>query len=108
MASPRAFICSVVSTGRTTGWVAELASSAMARSRPPPTMRSRQSGCRWSMALAPIQVAKLSLSQRSFHQLMVTRSPNHWCAISWAMVPATSWRSSWVESLGSISRSRSK
>ena len=29
--------------------------------------------------------AKLSLSQRSSHHFIVTRSPNHWCAISWAM-----------------------
>ncbi len=30
--------------------------------------------------------AKDSLSHRSSHHRMVTRSPNHMCAISWAMV----------------------
>ena len=29
-----------------------------------------------------MNVAKLSLSHRSFHHLMVTRLPNHWWAIS--------------------------
>ena len=28
-------------------------------------------------------MAKLSFSHRSFHQRIVTRSPNHMCAISW-------------------------
>ena len=35
-----------------------------------------------------IQLAKDSLSQRSSHQAMVTRSPNHMWAISWAMMLA--------------------
>ena len=32
------------------------------------------------------QVAKDSLSHRSSHHCMVTRSPNHMCAISWRIV----------------------
>ncbi len=34
-----------------------------------------------------------SLSHRSSHQVIVTRSPNHMCAISWAMVElrASTW-----------------
>ncbi len=32
--------------------------------------------------------AKDSLSQMSSHQRRVTRSPNHMCAISWAMTTA--------------------
>ena len=36
-----------------------------------------------------MNVAKLSLSQRSFHHFIVTRSPNHWCAISCAITDAT-------------------
>ncbi len=40
------------------------------------------------MALFAINVAKLSFSHRSFQYFMVTRSPNHWCAISWAMTDA--------------------
>ncbi len=36
----------------------------------------------------PMYSAKDSLSHRSSHQRGVTRSPNHWCAISWARVVA--------------------
>jgi len=35
------------------------------------------------------QVAKPSLSQRSVHQVMVTKLPNHWCASSCATTYAT-------------------
>ena len=45
-----------------------------------------QSGYSVSVALAPIHDAKLSLSHRSFHHAIVTRSPNHICAISCAMI----------------------
>ena len=38
-----------------------------------------------SIALHSMKVAKLSFSHRSSHHFMVTRSPNHWWAISWAM-----------------------
>ena len=37
-----------------------------------------------------------SFSQRSSHQRMVTRSPNHMWAISWATVPAREARSARV------------
>ncbi|MCL5285676.1 MAG: hypothetical protein M1313_08035 [Nitrospirae bacterium] len=50
------------------------------------------SGKRASTALTSIQDANPSLSQRSSHQSMVTRSPNHWWAISWATTMATRWR----------------
>ena len=36
-----------------------------------------------------IQVAKPSFSQMSSHHFIVTRLPNHWCAISCEMTPAT-------------------
>src|SRR6266702_2158525 len=36
-----------------------------------------------------MKVAKLSVSQRSSHHFMVTRSPNHWWLTSWAMTSAT-------------------
>ncbi len=76
----------MVSAGSTIGWVAEEASSLRASSRPPAARRRmRQSGCRLSSDFCSIQSAKLSLSQRSSHQAMVTRSPNHWWAISWPM-----------------------
>ena len=39
-------------------------------------------------AMAAAQVAKDSFSHRSSHQRMVTRSPNHMCAISCRIVSA--------------------
>ena len=50
---------------------------------------SIQSGFHDSIGCAVIQVANPSLSQMSSHHAIVTRSPNHWCAISCAMVSAT-------------------
>jgi len=41
-------------------------------------------------------VAKLSLSHRSSHHRMVTRSPNHMWAISWRIVSARPSRSASV------------
>ena len=41
-----------------------------------------------------IQVANPSLSQMSFHHFIVTRLPNHWCAISCEMIDATLLRAS--------------
>src|SRR6266568_7954540 len=46
-------------------------------------------GCHASSGLSDMKVAKPSLSQMSFHHFIVTRSPNHMCAISWAIVSAT-------------------
>src|SRR6267154_735215 len=48
-----------------------------------------QSPLKWSVALVSIQVANPSLSHRLSHQAVVTRSPNHWCAISCAITPKT-------------------
>ena len=47
-------------------------------------------------ATVPAQVAKDSFSHRSSHQRMVTRSPNHMCAISCRIVSA---RASLAESV---------
>ena len=47
------------------------------------------SGWMWSTALSPIHEAKLSLSHRSSHHCIVTRSPNHMCAISCDTTSAT-------------------
>src|SRR5438046_5049250 len=41
-----------------------------------------------TMASTDTNEAKLSFSHRSSHHRMVTRSPNHMCAISWRMVSA--------------------
>ena len=40
----------------------------------------------WAWASVPAQVANDSFSHRSSHQRMVTRSPNHMCAISCRIV----------------------
>ena len=67
-----------------------------------------QLGLRSPVTLLAIQLAKPSLSHRSSHQPIVTRSPNHWCATSCATVPNTFWRSVSLETLGSTSTARSK
>ena len=59
------------------------------------------SGWKWSVALFSIHEAKDSFSQRSSHQPMVTRLPNHWWATSWATVMKTFCLSASVDSLGS-------
>ncbi len=67
------------------GCVFSCASWNIARSR---SSQARSHPChcgyKCSSAFRSIQVAKLSLSQRLSHQATVTRSPNHWCATSWA------------------------
>ena len=66
------------------------------------------SGNNQSTALVPIQEAKLSLSQRSSHHSMVTRSPNHICAISCATTSATRCRVPAEEFSGSTSSAVSR
>src|SRR5215813_6303311 len=66
------------------------------------------SGWSTSAALYCIQLAKPSLSQRSFHQAVVTRLPNHWCAISCASSENTRRCVSIVLLAGSYSRPFSK
>jgi hypothetical protein len=51
-----------------------------------------------------MNVAKLSLSQMSVHHAIVTRLPNHWCAISWAIVTRVSRR--WREPVSPSTSSR--
>jgi hypothetical protein len=48
-----------------------------------------------------MKVAKASLSQMPFHHFMVTRSPNHMWAISWAMTSTTACSSACVDVAGS-------
>ncbi len=86
----------------TIGWVEGRASISMALSLSPTAVsRLRHSGWKWSVALAAIQLAKPSLSHRSSHQAMVTRSPDHRWAISWAMTLKMTWRSAPLERRGS-------
>src|SRR5215469_8358809 len=41
-----------------------------------------------AVAMNAASSANDSFSHRSFHHFMVTRSPNHWCAISWSRIIA--------------------
>ena len=79
-------------------------SRASERETPKPVHRS-QSGRKASVVTISMNVAKASLSQIPFHQRMVTRSPNHMWASSWAMTSTTFCSSGWVAVLGST-RSR--
>ena len=58
--------------------------------------------------LVSIQFAKPSFSQMSSHHCIVTRSPNHWCAISCARTWAMNFRVCSVDETGSASRSVSR
>ena len=55
-----------------------------------------------------MNVAKASLSQMPFHHFMVTRSPNHMWASSWAITSTTFCSSAWVACSGSTRRSVSR
>src|SRR5476649_2933238 len=66
------------------------------------------SGCRRAVVRPSIHEAKPSLSHRSSHQRIVTRSPNHWCAISCATTRKATSLSRWVEMAGSSSIAPSK
>lgn len=73
------------------GWLVESPSSCMAGSIMSLTNPSMcwYSGCSYSVDNVSISVANDSLSHRSFHQFMVTKLPNHWCASSWKMTRDT-------------------
>ena len=55
-----------------------------------------------------MNVAKASFSQMPFHQRIVTRSPNHMWASSWAMTSTTFCSSGWVAREGSTRRRTSR
>ena len=48
-----------------------------------------------------MKVAKASFNQMPFHHFIVTRSPNHMCAISWATTSARFCSSTCVAVVGS-------
>ncbi len=79
-------------------WVAGPMSTRYASSLRPTRKAAQESP--YSVASAAAQVdaqdANASLSHRSSHQRIVTRSPNHMCAISWSSVTATMERWAWV------------
>ena len=96
-------------TGYSMGRVlaSESTAKAAARSLVKATQRSH-SGLKASTAASSMKVAKASLSHRPFHHFMVTRSPNHMWASSWATTSATRWSSSCVPASGSTSRTASR
>src|SRR5207244_1517269 len=76
--------------------VVDLASPSISNSLEMPVRRVGSRGTTFSsqtshwglnraVHLLPIQEANPSLSQRLSHQAIVTRSPNHWCAVSCAI-----------------------
>ena len=73
----------------------ESTSNAAVRDRPNVAQRSH-SGRKASHATISMNVANASLSQMPFHHFIVTRSPNHMWASSWAMTSATRCSSGWV------------
>ena len=81
---------------RAGGGDSESVSKAAARVMPKSVQRSH-SGRKASVTFISMNVAKASFSQMPFHHFMVTRSPNHMWAISWAITSATRWSSGWVE-----------
>ena len=85
------------STGRVDD--SESISNAALRSSPKNVQRSH-SGRNASQAAISMNVANASFSQMPFHHPIVTRSPNHMCASSWATTSATSCRSLWVRGGG--------
>ena len=83
MRSKASVASATVRTGAWTGCVEWSASSASADALPRSnSSQTRHSGRQSSTTRKAIQVAKASLSQRSSHQVMVTRLPNHWWASS--------------------------
>ena len=96
MPSASAAVTTSYSMGRVVE--SESVSKAAERARPKSTQRSH-SGRKASVVSISMNVAKASLSQMPFHHPMVTRSPNHMWAISWAITSATRCSSAWVDRL---------
>src|SRR2546421_12231832 len=83
-------------TGYSTGRVEWSPSTTRAAARETPKVTHRfHSGFQSSTARISMKVAKASLSQMPFHQLIVTRSPNHMWAFSCATTSATRSISAW-------------
>ena len=84
MASNISLISDGLATSTSMGCVAWRASRDIAVETASPANCSHMSHSGWIMStnFVAMNVAKLSLSHRSFHHSMVTRLPNHWWAIS--------------------------
>ena len=91
-----------VSLGETTGYsMGRGASSRFSMSNAsvrerPNDVHGGHSGVKASVAIISMNVAKASFSQMPFHHFIVTRSPNHMWASSWAMTSVTFCSSGWV------------
>ena len=96
-------------TGNSTGRVVASASvsNATERLRLKSTQRSH-SGRKASVTFISMNVAKASLSQMPFHHFIVTRSPNHMWASSWAITSTMFPSSPWVTWSGSASSNVSR
>src|ERR1700728_33270 len=96
-------------TGYSMGRVEWTPSTAKAASRDgaKPTQRSHD-GRKASTQSVSMKVAKASLSQMPSHQPMVTRSPNHMWANSWATTSATRSSSARAALFGSTSSAESR
>lgn len=110
MASKAWLACSTVATCCTTGWVVAYASRRIAARlfSAGPVLSISHSGCSFAVVRASIQLAKPSLSHRSSHHAMVTRLPNHWCAISCAATVNTPCLVSMLATAGSSNNEYSK
>jgi hypothetical protein len=96
-------------TGYSIGRVVSRASVSNAADRDSPKSTHRcHSGRNASVQVISMNVANASLSQMPFHHFIVTRSPNHMWASSWAMMSTTACSSDCVAVAGSISRYRSR
>ena len=80
---------------------------AAARETPKLTQRSHSGFHAWTASIS-MNVANASLSQMPFHHAIVTRSPNHMCASSWATTSAMRSRSEWVAAASSTSSAVSR
>ena len=97
------------SCGERTGILDRAGARRARRSRVPRCDRDRTSPRRASRAASrrctpSMNVAKASLSQMPFHHRIVTRSPNHMWAISWATTSAITCSSACVAVVGSTRR----
>ncbi len=96
-------------TGNSTGRVLRRPSRASAAARDTPNVTHRShSGFQASTHSISMKVAKASLSQMPFHHAIVTRSPNHMWATSWATTSATRSSSLWVAVFSSTSSAVSR
>ena len=88
-------------TGNSMGRVVLSASTSNAAVRDAPKVVHRShSGRKASVASISMNVAKASFSQIPFHHFMVTRSPNHMWASSWAITSVTLCSSGCVAAVG--------